>query len=221
MKENYTHITVILDRTGSMEPIRDDTIGGFNTFLAQQKETVGTASLTLVQFDSVEPYEVLHDFLPIEQVIPLSRDTYVPRANTPLWDAFGSGIGDLEGHLAKLDEADKPAKVLFVVVTDGQENASREFNKQQIQKMIADKKSKDGWEFVFLSTDLDAMDDAHSAGVGHASSMLFRKNKMGSDKAWSSLSERTRELREMKAKKFGFTKEDREEADKSGKDNSP
>jgi len=140
MRQDYTHIAVILDRTGSMAVIRDDTIGGFNTFLQQQKAEPGSATLTLVQFDSQDPYqdpyEVIHRFKPIAEVPELTRETYVPRASTPLLDAMGRGIIDLEKSLSELSEADRPAKVVMVVVTDGQENASREFRKEQIEKMI-------------------------------------------------------------------------------------
>ena len=89
MKSGYTHISVILDRTGSMEPIRDDIIGGFNSFLEQQKAEPGHATLTLVQFDSEDPYEVIHSFEPLDEIPKLSRETFIPRASTPLFDAVG------------------------------------------------------------------------------------------------------------------------------------
>ena len=89
MKKNYTHITIILDRTGSMESIRDDTIGGFNTFLKEQKKESGTATLTLVQFDSQDPFEIIYDFKDIKKIPKLTRETFVLRASTPLLDALG------------------------------------------------------------------------------------------------------------------------------------
>ena len=93
---DYTHIAVILDRTGSMESIRDDTIGGFNAFLNEQKQQPSKATLTLVQFDSQDPYEVIHQVKTIKEVPELTKETYVPRATTPLLDAIGRGINDLE-----------------------------------------------------------------------------------------------------------------------------
>jgi len=96
----------------------------------------------LVQFDSQDPYEVIHRFKPIAEVPELTRETYVPRASTPLLDAMGRGIIDLEKSLSELSEADRPAKVVMVVVTDGQENASREFRKEQIEKMIKEQIEK-------------------------------------------------------------------------------
>ena len=100
MRSDYTHITVILDRSGSMEAIRNDTIGGFNSFLAAQKAETGFATLTLVQFDTQNAYEVIQDFRNIKEVPELTRTTFVPRAGTPLYDAMGKGINDLEHKLA-------------------------------------------------------------------------------------------------------------------------
>ena len=188
MKENYTHISVILDRTGSMEPIRDDTIGGFNSFLDNQKKEAGEATLTLVQFDSEDPYEVVHHFKRLALVPRLTSATFVPRACTPLLDAIGRGIVDLDTNLQRLEPAEVPAKVIFAIVTDGQENASSEFTLAQIQKMIAEKSAK-GWQFVFLSSDMEAIKEAHSVGFNPDSSLHFNKTRAGTKKAWHSLSE--------------------------------
>ena len=213
MKQDYTHITVILDRTGSMESIRDDTIGGFNTFLKQQKAEPGTATLTLVQFDTQDPYEVIHRFKPIEEVPALNRETYVPRASTPLLDALGRGINDLEASLGELKEEDRPSKVVVVVVTDGQENSSREFRKQQIEKMVKEKTEKSSWQFVFLSADLAAIDDAIAVGIHVDAVLLFEKSGKGTAGAWASLSARTSDYRSSRKKKIGFEQDDRKHPD--------
>ncbi len=141
MTDNRTHITVILDRTGSMQAIRDDTIGGYNAFLDTQRQAPGAPTLTLVQFDSQDPYEIVHQFTPLAGVPKLTRETYVPRGGTPLLDAMGRGINDLEQQMASLEDADKPSRVVLVIVTDGQENASREFRRDQIVEMIRRKKT--------------------------------------------------------------------------------
>ena len=188
MKKDYTHISIILDRTGSMETIRDDTIGGFNTFLNDQKKQPGIATMTLVQFDTVDPYEIIHKFKPIQEVPELTHETYIPRASTPLLDAMGRGINDIEKSLAELSEEERPSKVVVVVITDGMENASREFRRDQIVKMIKKKTKKDDWQFVFLSADLDAFMDAGRMGVMDQKRMMFAKDKMGSQRAWSGLS---------------------------------
>lgn len=192
-KAGYVHMTMILDRTGSMESIRDDAIGGFNTFLAEQKKVKGRATLSLVQFDSQDPYEVIHDFRDIQTVPELTRDTYVPRASTPLLDAMGRGINDLEKQLSGIEE--KPAKVLMVIITDGQENASHEFTRSQIMKMIKDKEEKDKWQFVFLSADLGGINEAMDLGVKHSNSLAFDKTSKGARLAYSSLSQNIREMR--------------------------
>jgi len=220
MRQDYTHITVILDRTGSMESIRDDTIGGFNAFLKQQKAEPGTATLTLVQFDSQDPYEVVHRFMPIVEVTELTRDTYVPRASTPLLDALGRGINDVEKCLNDLHEDDRPSKVVVVVVTDGQENSSQEFRKDQIEKMVQEKTEKSAWQFVFLSADLAAIGDALSVGISADSVLLYEKSGEGSSDAWASLSRRTSDYRSSQKKKMGFEPDDRKHSDDPGKQNA-
>ncbi len=209
MKESYTHISVILDRTGSMESIRNDTIGGFNTFLGEQKSQPSLATLTLVQFDTQDPYEVVHKFKPIQEVSPLTRETYVPRASTPLLDAMGRGINDLDACLAALPDGEKPARVVIVVVTDGQENSSHEFRKEQIVKMIKEKQEKQNWQFVFLSADLKSIGDAREYGIAMDSSMAYLKNPDGTSSAWKSLSGRTSDYRSARRKNVSFTEEDR------------
>jgi len=213
MRQDYTHITLILDRTGSMESIRDDTISGFNAFLKKQKAEPGTATLTLAQFDTQDPYEVIHRFKPIEEIPELDRETYVPRASTPLLDALGRGINDLEKSLSELKEEDRPSKVVVVVVTDGQENSSLEFRKDQIEKMVKEKTEKASWQFVFLSADLAAIGDAKVVGIHADAVLLFEKSSKGSKGAWSSLSERTSDYRSSRKKKIGFVQDDRKHPD--------
>ncbi|MFH1006169.1 MAG: VWA domain-containing protein [Candidatus Latescibacterota bacterium] len=209
MRQDYTHITVILDRTGSMESIRDDTIGGYNTFLKKQKAEPGEATLTLVQFDTQDPYEVIYRFRSIDKVPELNHETYVPRASTPLLDALGRGINDLEKSLSELKEEDRPSKVVVVVVTDGQENSSQEFRKDQIEKMVKEKAQKGSWQFVFLSADLAAIGDAMAVGIHADAVLLFEKNGKGSASAWGSLSERTSDYRSSRKEKIGFEQGDR------------
>jgi hypothetical protein len=209
MKTDYTHIAVILDRTGSMESIRDDTIGGFNAFLNEQKQQPGKATLTLVQFDSQDPYEVIHQVKTIKEVPELTKKTYVPRATTPLLDAIGRGINDLEKCLADMKEDDRPSKVVFVVITDGQENASREFRRDQILKMINEKEKQNNWQFVFLSADLNAINDAMDHGFKAKAAMAFDQTGVGVQNAWASVSQNIADYRSSKAKDVSFSEEDR------------
>jgi Mg-chelatase subunit ChlD len=205
----YAHVSVILDRSGSMGSIRNDTIGGFNTFLNEQRRQQGKATLTLVQFDSQDPYEVIHRVRTVGEVPELTQATYVPRANTPLLDAVGRGINDLEKCLFDMESSERPGKVIFVVITDGQENASREFRRDQILKMIKDKEGHCGWQFVFLSADLDAMEDAVQQGFQTRFSLAFDKTGKGTRDAWGSVSERIANVRMSKVRDAAFTDEDR------------
>lgn len=185
-----THICMILDRTGSMESIKQDTIGGFNSYIAAQKSLPTPATFTLVQFDSQDPFEVIHKFTDIQMVGDLTAQTYMPRASTPLYDAVGRGINDLKAGLGGLPEALRPKKIVVVIVTDGQENASREFTGAQVRKMIADAKEA-GWQFVFLSADESAISDSSSLNIDASNAAFFRKNKMGSNEMWERVSNRS------------------------------
>lgn len=209
MKKDYTHIAVILDRTGSMESIRDDTIGGFNAFLNAQKAEPGLATLTLVQFDSQDPYEIVHRFKLLSEIPELSRATFVPRATTPLLDAMGRGINDLEKSLGDLSESERPSRVVMVIITDGQENASREFRKDQIGKMIREKQEESGWQFVFLSADLDSIGDALQHGIYASSVLAHDKNEHGVSAAWASLSRSISDYRAARKQDVSFDEEDR------------
>ena len=206
-----SHITVILDRTGSMESIRDDVIGGYNAFLAQQQAAPGSATLTLVQFDSQDPFEVLQADADLATVPPLTREQYVPRASTPLYDAIGRGILELEVALAKRRKADRPEQVIFVIVTDGAENASVEFDRARVRRLI-DAKTGLGWQFVFLSADLAAFEDAQAMGVDACSSLLFSKSKQGNDRAWELASGKVLESRRMPGKAVEFSEAERKSA---------
>jgi hypothetical protein len=130
-------------------------------------------------------------------------------ASTPLLDAIGRGINDLEKCLADMKEDDRPSKVVFVVITDGQENASREFRRDQILKMINEKEKQYGWQFVFLSADLDAIDDAMNQGFQPKFSLAFDKNSKGTQNAWGSVSEKISNFRASRSQGVTFSDEDR------------
>lgn len=183
----YTHISVILDRSGSMSGLLKETIGGFNTFLKEQQAIDGKATLTLVQFDSGNPYEVIHDFMPIKEVPELTETTYVPRGYTPLLDAIGRGINDVVDKTAKMDEA--PEKIMFIIITDGQENSSHEFSKAQVKKMIDDK-TAEKWDFVYLSSDFASIGDAQSYGVSAVNTACYSKSADGTKDMFADASTR-------------------------------
>ena len=185
-----THICMILDRTGSMESIKQDTIGGFNSYIAAQKSLPTPATFTLVQFDSQDPFEVIHKFTDIQMVADLTGQTYVPRASTPLYDAVGRGINDLKAGLGALPEALRPKKIVMVIVTDGQENASREFTGAQVRKMIVDAKEA-GWQFVFLSADESAISDSSSLNIDASNAAFFKKSTAGANEMWERVANRS------------------------------
>ena len=169
--------------------------------------------MTLVQFDSQDPYEVIHDFKPLADVPKLTRETYVPRATTPLLDAMGRTINDLEKRLAGMIGEARPGKVVVVVITDGQENASREFRKDQVEKMIKERTEKDDWQFVFLSADLAAIGDAMATGFHADAVIMFNKTVQGTREAYSSLSNQMTNFRSGKKAKLDFDEEDRKADD--------
>jgi Mg-chelatase subunit ChlD len=204
-----SHISIILDRTGSMQDIRADVVGGYNAFLAAQKDTPHPATLTLVQFDSQDPYEVLYSAADITSVPPLGLEQYVPRATTPLYDAMGRGILELEAWLAARPDAERPDKVIFVVVTDGQENASREFDRERILRLVEAKKQL-GWDFVFLSADLGAFEDAGLIGVDLDARLMFDKSGEGNNEAWAAASRGILKRRAGAAAKVSFDDVDRQ-----------
>lgn len=169
---NNALIAVILDRSGSMENIREDTIGGFNCFLQEQRKVPGNCLFTLVQFDTV--YEIVSHNIPLADAQPLTRDTFVPRGGTALLDAMGRTLNTLEQDLTELERAgNKPDKIYFVVITDGEENQSSEFNRDQVFKMIADRRQNSAWEFIFLASNQDAIQSGTGYGFAAASSMTY------------------------------------------------
>ena len=161
-KPNFTEIIIVLDRSGSMEMVRDDTIGGFNAFIEDQKKAVGEAKITLVQFD--DQYLVVYGGQPIQDVPKLTLETFVPRGMTALLDAVGKTINIVGDRLANTTEDQRPSLVLFVIITDGHENASKEFKLSQIKDKIKHQTEKYNWEFVFLGADQDAF-QAGAMGV--------------------------------------------------------
>lgn len=176
MKKNYSHITFILDRSGSMSSVRNDIVGGFNAFLEEQKTVDGECTVTLVQFDGQNPYDILRDFVPLKEVTPLGSE-YQPRGSTPLYDALGQGITRTGNKLAGMAEADRPDKVLFVILTDGHNNASTEFTKTQVAEMTKHQTDKYNWQFVYLGANQDGMAEGMKAGFSADLSATYSEQK--------------------------------------------
>lgn len=156
----YTDVTVLLDRSGSMQSIKTDTEGGFNAFVEDQKRLPGECRLTLVQFDN--EYEFVYRGVPVADVAPLNL---MPRGGTALLDAIGRSISETGERLAKLPEHQRPQNVVFVIITDGQENASREYGRERVFAMVKHQSSKYNWQFIYLGANQDAIAVGGSFGV--------------------------------------------------------
>jgi hypothetical protein len=183
MKAGYTHISAIMDRSGSMEAIRTDTEGGFNTFVADQKALPGEATISLTEFD--DKIELTWDFLPLQDA-----PTYhlQPRGWTALLDAVGITINRLGQKLAAMDEVDRPEKVVLVIVTDGEENKSQEYGYGQIAEMIKTQTETYNWEFMFLGANQDAILTGGRLGISAGKSMSYAANSKGVASSYGSVS---------------------------------
>lgn len=193
MKQNHTDITVVLDRSGSMQHGAEDTIGGFNKFLDDQKAAPGTATISLHQFD--HEFDTVINAKDIKVAEHLSSKTFVPRGQTALLDAIGRSIKDTGSRLENSAEHDRAEKVVFVIITDGMENASHEFSHSQIREMIEHQKTWYSWEFVFLGAELDAKAVASSMGISGANAMATAGNAIGTHAMYASTSKNLRSFR--------------------------
>jgi hypothetical protein len=179
--KNSTHISIVLDRSGSMVSVAEDTIGGFNQIVGAQRE-IPDVTLSLVQFDN--EYEVVFNAVPIKKVPTLTARTYVPRGSTALLDAIGRTIVAEGSRLAAMPESERPKKVLFVILTDGQENASREFDRPRIFDMITHQREKYAWEFVFVGANQDAIATATSMGMNASNASNYSATRGGTKDAF-------------------------------------
>ena len=177
MKTNFTELVFILDRSGSMGGLESDTIGGFNSMLKKQQAEPGECRITTVLFD--HEYEVLHDRIDIKAVSPITNKEYYVLGNTALLDAVGRTINKIDGVQKSTADDYRAEKVLFVVTTDGMENASREFSYEKVKSMIERQKSKHGWEFIFLGANIDAVDVASRFGIGRNRAQNFNNDPVG------------------------------------------
>lgn len=183
-EDRPVEIFVIADRSGSMESIRDDAIGGFNSFLEEQQKLDGKANLTLVLFD--DKYEVPVKSVDIQKVKPLTRETFVPRGMTAMNDAIGKAIVELS-EIA-------PDKAVVCIITDGAENSSKEFSNQQVKDKIKEVEAK-GWQVVFLAANIDAFSAGGSLGINSATTFGFAANAQGVHNAYATMSASTRAYR--------------------------
>ena len=186
MKKGLTELVFIIDRSGSMGGLEKDTIGGFNSMLKEQQAVEGEAVVTTVLFDN--RYELLHDRIDIRAVSPLTEKNYTVGGNTALLDALGKTIRkirDVQEHTAENYRAEK---VLFIIITDGEENASREYSAERIKARIEYQKQKYGWEFVFFGANMDAVLEAEKLGISAEYAQNYRADASGTSTAYSAIS---------------------------------
>jgi hypothetical protein len=191
MNENLTEIIFVLDKSGSMHSLTSDTIGGVNAFIKEQKElTSFDCKLTMVQFGS--DYKIVCSSTSIENVKDLTAEDYVADGNcTKLYDAIGRAIADAGHRFRSMDEKDRPGKVLFVVLTDGLENASKEYSKATIEQMIKTQTDEFNWTFVYLGANQDAFQVGTSLGITGSNTMTFIPTGNGLDLTYKTLARRT------------------------------
>lgn len=195
MKSNYTHISMLLDRSGSMGSIKDFIIEGFNNFIKDQKKEPGELSVTLVQFDT--EYETLFDFKGINDIPILDGNIYVPRGMTALNDSWVRLIEETGARLASYKDEDRPEKVLLISLSDGLENASKKYAPPEGDKYIKDlveRQERDyNWKFVYIGANQDSKKEGATRGVNNY--MNFKTNKAGVSSAYASLSTETAKYR--------------------------
>ncbi len=193
MKKNVTEVVFILDKSGSMAGLETDTIGGFNGMLNKQKKAEGEAYVTTVLFN--HQYELLHDRIHVKGISPITERDYEVGGTTALLDAIGFSIQKIVNVQKNTSVVERADQVLFVITTDGMENASREFTSEKIKKMITHQKEKYGWDFMFLGANIDAISTAAQFGIDEDFAVDYHADKMGTQLNYEMVSEAVIQLR--------------------------
>lgn len=193
MKKDLTELVFILDRSGSMSGLESDTIGGYNAMLKKQKKGPGEVVVTTVLFD--DKYELLHDRINLRGIEPITDNEYFVRGSTALMDAVGKTINKIGNVQKHITEDERPKHVMFVITTDGLENASQEFSFEKIQQMIEHSKKNYGWEFIFLGANIDAIATAERMGIGKDRATNFHADSEGTLLNYEVISETVSSMR--------------------------
>lgn len=205
-----TEVVFILDRSGSMSGLEDDTIGGFNSTLEKQRKIEGEVLVSTVLFDHESI--VIHDRVPIADVKPLTEEQYQVRGNTALLDAMGDAIKHIKNVHKYAREEDRPEKTLFVITTDGMENSSRRFGYKEIKKLIEEQQAK-GWEFLFLGANIDAVEVAGRMGIRANRAVNYHNDARGTDRKYAAVSHFMADMRSRAAGSAPVGDEWRKEVD--------
>ncbi|MCD4827468.1 MAG: VWA domain-containing protein [Acholeplasmataceae bacterium] len=197
MKKDLVEMVFILDRSGSMSGLELDTIGGFNSMISKQKEVSGEAIVSTILFD--HEFKVLHDRKSIKDIGLMTRKEYFVKGSTALLDAIGKSIVKTVNTYRTLISSEKPEKIIFIITTDGMENASCEFNSQKIKQMIEYQKEKYNWEFLFLGANIDAVGTARHYGINEDRVANYHSDKMGTEINYRVMAEAISEFRTNKS----------------------
>ena len=191
---NITELVFILDRSGSMSGLESDTIGGFNAMIEKQKQEAGECYVSTILFDNVS--EVLHDRVKLSEIKPMTREQYTVRGCTALIDAIGGAIRHIANIHKYARPEDVPAHTVFVITTDGMENASRKYTAERVKRMIEHEKEKYGWEFLFIGANIDAVETAARYGIGSDRAVNYHADSKGTEVLYESVSEAVRYVRD-------------------------
>lgn len=185
MRKGLTELVFILDRSGSMSGLEEDTIGGFNSMIAKQKKEEGEAYVSTVLFD--DRCEVLHDRVPMDRVPAMTNKEYYVRGCTALLDSVGGAIHHIATVHKYAREEDRPEKTLFVITTDGMENASKHYSYEKVQTMIKKEQEEYGWEFIFIGANIDAVQEAKRFGIRKERAVNYVHDEMGTEAVYRSV----------------------------------
>lgn len=215
MKNNITEIVFILDRSGSMAGLEEDTVGGFNAMIKSQREIDGECLVSTVLFDGES--KVLHDRVKLAEVPEMTTRDYTVRGCTALLDALGGAIRHIGNIHKYIRSEDVPERTLFVITTDGMENASRRYTAGDVKAMIEEKKEKNNWEFLFIGANIDAVKTADSYGIDKDRAVNYSSDKKGTGVIYKAVSETVRNVRSGNGVNEDWAKEIKEDNKRSKK----
>ena len=204
MRKHFTEIVFILDRSGSMAGLEGDTIGGFNAMIEKQRDEPGEACVSTILFDNES--QVIHDRLALDRIPGLTRKEYYVRGCTALLDAVGGAIRHIANVHKYAREEDRPEKTLFVITTDGMENASRRYTYEMVRGLIQKQKREHGWEFLFLGANIDAAREAARFGITEDRAVDYRPDRRGTRVIYETVSDTVMDFRAGKPMTAGWKK---------------
>ena len=215
MKNNLTELVFILDRSGSMAGLESDTIGGFNAMIEKQRRDSGECIVSTVLFDDVS--EVLYDRVPLEKVRPMTDRDYTVRGCTALIDALGGAIHHIGNVHKYARREDVPENTMFIITTDGMENASRRYDSETVKKMIQRQKEKYGWEFLFIGANIDAVETARRYGIDKNRAVNYHADKEGTRVLYKTVAKAVSSVRACKSLDDNWSDEIQTDYEKRGR----